>query len=92
MPRRAILSTLFVLIGTLSGSAASLNPATRNARVLKPAQARIPGSEQRLAKFNVQRITPVWQAPAESKRSPAVFSRPGGAVLRPAAIKAMGDN
>lgn len=102
MPLRAILSTLFILIGTLSGSAAPLNPSTRNAgfqprstrnaHVLKPAQDRIFGSEQRRASFNVQRITPVWQAPTVIKLGRRAFSQPDGAAVRPAVIKAAGGH
>ena len=70
MPRRAIISAVFLLIGTLSGSAASLVPTARNATfqprstlgaaVLKPAQAVILGTEQRLAGITIQKIAPVF--------------------------------
>ncbi len=99
MPHRAILSTLVILIGTLSGSAAPVTTAARNTEfqprstlnlhVLKPAQARILGREQ-LVTFNGQRIAPVWQAPTVIKLSRTAFSRPDGAAVRPAVIKAAG--
>ena len=99
MPLRAILSTLVILIGTLSGSAVPVTTAARNlvfqprpnphAPVLKPAQARILGGEQRVT-FNVQKITPIWQAPALNNVGRGAFSRPAGAVMRPAVIKIAG--
>ena len=102
MPRRAIISALFILSGTLSGFATPINTAARNTslqprttlnvQVLKPAQARILGSGQLLAKFNVQKITPVWQTPAVIKLSRTAFNQPGGAVVRPAVVKAAGGS
>ncbi len=102
MPRRAIISVLFVLTGTLTGSAAPLNTAASNATfqprstlgaaVLKPAQAKIPGGEQRLVAFSVQRIAPVWQTPAQIKISRTSFRQPDGAVVQPTVTKAAGGN
>ena len=102
MPRRAIFSTLLLLVGTLSGSAASLSPAARSATfqprstlsaaVLKPAEARFPGSEQRLLKLKVQSATPVWQAQTEIKPSLTAFNQPAGVVVRPAVIKTAGGS
>lgn len=100
MPRRAIISALFILSGTLSGSVIPINTAARNTslqprttlnvQMLKPVQARIFEGDQQLAKFNVKKITPVWQAPAVIKQGRAAFNQPGGAVVRPAVVKAEG--
>lgn len=100
MPRRAIFSTLMLLIGTLSGHAAPLNPAARNtalqprstlsAKVLRPAQHRILGREQRRADLKVQRITPVWRTPAKIQVGRSAFTQPDGAAVRPAVTQAAG--
>lgn len=99
MPHRAILRTLVILIGTLAGSAAPITSGARNTAfqprptlnvaVLKPAQARILGSEQQAA-FNGQKITPIWRAPAVNKLGRLAFSQPAGVAVRAAEIKAAG--
>ncbi len=101
MPPRAIISAVLVLIGTLSGAAAPLNPAIRNDRfqprstlnfaVVKPAQARILGRAQLISGFNVQHIVPVWQTSGQVKIGRTAFSQPGGAVVQPVVIKAGGN-
>ena len=100
MPLRAILSTLILLVGTLSGSAASLNPAVRNspfqprstlhAQVLQPAQARVVTTRHRQASFNGQTSTRVWQTPTIVKLGRQAFNQPDDAAVRPAVIKAAG--
>lgn len=99
MPHRAITSTLVILIGTLSGSAAPITTSSRNTAfqprptlnttVLKPAQARILGGEQRTA-FHGQNTIPIWQSPAGNKLNRVVFGRLAGDVMQPAVIKAAG--
>src|SRR5690349_4367908 len=101
MPRRAIFSTLLLLCGTLSGSAAILDPAARNIRfqpratlktqILKPAQA---GSTAngRLTGFKVRKITPIWQAPAAVKLGRAALKQPADAVVPAVPVRAGGGS
>ena len=90
---------MFLLIGTLTGSAAPLVPfarnatfqprSTLNAAVLKPAQAVIFGPEHRLAGISIQKIAPVWAAPSGIKPGRTRVHQPGSAVVSPA-IQAAG--
>jgi len=99
MPRRAITSAVFLLIGTLSGSAALLVPPARNAifqprstlspAVLKPAQAVILGGDQRLAGIKIEKITPVLAAPTGINQGLTVVHQPSSAVVSPS-IQAVG--
>ncbi len=102
MPRRAILSAAFILFGTLPGFAALLNPAARNtsyqpgaalrAAIIRPAQARILGGEQRISGIKIRKITPIGQTPAQLKLNHVAFTQPASAVMRPTVSKAAGGN
>ena len=103
MPRRAIISAVFVLIGTLTGSAAQLNRAVRNApfqprsslhpAVILPRQVGILGAEQRLFGIKIQKINPLLQAPAIVRLTrTAVVNRSSGAKPQPGAVKAAGSH
>jgi hypothetical protein len=101
MPRRAIFSTLLLLCGALSGSAAILDPAARNIRfqpraslktqVLKPAQAGS-AAKGRLTGFKILKITPIWQAPAAVKLGRTAVQQPADAVVPSVSVKAGGGS
>lgn len=98
MPPRAIISAVLVLTGTLSVSAATLNPAARNASfqprstlspaIIKPAQATTWRSKQRINGISLQKITPVWQTPAQVKMGSTAVNQPDAVVVRPEVFKA----
>ena len=102
MPRRAIISIVSVLIGTLSGVAAPLNPAARNATfqprsgaklaVLRPAQARIMDGTPHRTATKARSPALIGQAPGQIKLNHTAFNRSDGATVRFAVVQAAGGN